>query len=83
MTTDPDFEDLYAYHPLDFPPRSLHMGPSASDMDATGMAYFRIGKATVIRIARRLSTGDVYIYRKGQQTLVHTSRAWALLDDGE
>jgi hypothetical protein len=78
---DPELEELAAYHPLEFPPRMMHAGPSASDMDARGMPYFRIGHAGVTRIARRLSNGDVYIHRKHQATLLHTNRAWAMLTD--
>lgn len=76
-----DFEELASYHPLEFPPRTMHAGPSASDMDARGMAYFRVGHAGVVRIARRLTNGDVYIHRKSQPALLHTNRAWAVLAD--
>ncbi len=81
-TKDPDLEELAAYHPLEFPPRTMHAGPSASDMDARGMPYFRVGHGGVTRITRRLSNGDVYIHRKNQAPLVHTNRAWAVLTDG-
>jgi hypothetical protein len=80
-STNSDLEELVAYHPLGFPPRMMHAGPSASDIDARGMPYFRIGHAGVTRITRRPSNGDVYIHRKNQATLLHTSRAWASLAD--
>jgi len=82
MPDDADLEELAAYQPIDFPPRTMHLGPSGSDMDTTGMPYFRVGKSAVTRIARRRTSGDVYIYRKGLPTLVHTNRGWALLADG-
>lgn len=82
-TGDSDLEELAAYHPLEFPPRMMHPGPSGSDMDARGMPYFRIGHAGVTRIARRLSNGDVYIHRKNQPALLHTNRAWAVLAGDE
>jgi hypothetical protein len=78
---DSDLEELAAYHPLEFPPRMMHAGPSASEMDARGMPYFRLGHAGVTRITRRPSNGDVYIHRKNQPALLHTSRAWAVLVD--
>ena len=80
MTTDADLEELTAYHPYDLPPRQLHLGPSGSDLDATGMPYFRVGKGAVTRITRRRN-GDVYIYRKGLPTLVHAARGWASVAD--
>src|SRR5579859_453314 len=81
QAADSDLEELAAYHPLEFPPRMMHAGPSTSDMDSRGMPYFRTGHAGVTRIARRPSNGDVYIHRKNQATLLHTSRGWAVLAD--
>ena len=39
---DPAAEELSAYQPLEYPPRSWHAGPAVSEMEATGIAYFRL-----------------------------------------
>lgn len=75
----PELERIAAYHPSDFPPKSWHVGPSDSDIEATGVAYFRVGKAGISKILRDRSNGDVYVHRDGYPTLVHTARGWALL----
>lgn len=71
-------QQLAAYHPLEFPPKSWYVGPSDSEIAATGVAYFRVGKAGVSKIIRDRSNGDVYVHRDAYPTLIHTSRGWAL-----
>jgi hypothetical protein len=77
--SDGELEELAAYHPYDLPPKAMHVGPSTSETDATGTPYFRVGKGSVVRIARSKSNGDVYVFRKGMPTIVHTARGWAQL----
>ena len=62
---DPVVEELSANQPPEYPPRSWHDGPADSEMVATGIAYFRVGKGGVTSIVRSKRTGDVYVHRDG------------------
>jgi len=72
-------EALSEYHPFELPPRAWHVGPSESERDARGVAYFKVGRGGVERMTRNAVTGDVYIYCRGGAALVHTRIGWALV----
>jgi hypothetical protein len=76
-----ELESLRAYHPLEFPHREWHPGPSDSDLEATGRAYFCVGKDLVTHITRAPDSGEVRIHCKGYATMVHGSLGWALLEN--
>lgn len=76
---DASLELLSEYHPMEFPPRAWHVGPSESDRDARGLAYFKVGRGGVERMTRNPATGDVYIYCRGGFAFIHCRNGWALL----
>jgi hypothetical protein len=76
---DPTMEALTEYHPFEFPPRAWHVGPSESERDARGVAYFKVGREGVEAMIRNKVTGDVYIHCRNGITLVHSRMGWAFL----
>ena len=76
-----EVESLSAYHPVEYPPRKWHLGPKDSEMEATGRAYFRVGRESVVRMTRATDSGVVRIDRKGLPTLIHSQRGWCLAAD--
>jgi hypothetical protein len=71
-------ENLIEYHPVDRPPKEWHRGPADSEIEVRGIAFFRVGHDSVIRILRDAGSGDVHIVRDGLPTMVHTRLGWGL-----